>query len=716
MPQPPAFSLDVAAAARYFHLRRWQPRLALKVATEPLPQRVRRLHLAWAQSRLSDGKSLARSTMSILEAALHHSRNRVPTEALTDVLLEIGVELGIQNDIVLNFPEVDLSRSLTAAEAQHVTERLTELQTRIEHDDRVFGLFSQQLCSLLAGLLDVLPDAAFSEEPAPFMVPLHPLLDPYEMASRFIVTFLQHFAPGTPDPIAALPFACTRAKLFENLLSVSGLTFEQYETAPHRIVVPKDCGLAPEQMIQAYLGGTPLVALAEMPVPFAIPRRTLAEHGAIFAPTGHGKTQLLQTLAHSFLQEDDPPGMFVIDSQGDEKGILRKIERLDLFHPEHGRLRDRLVILDPEDVVPPALNFFELGKSRGGYDAQLNDLFQYLFTAIDSDLTAKQGTAVTYLLRLMAKIPNATIDTLKNVMEENVRSLEQSRYWPYIEELDTTTQDFFRGQFFGGQMKDTRPQVARRLYTLLANPLFSRMFSAPENRFDADAALRDRKIVLINTSQRVLGEDSSAVLGRFFVAQIFAAAIRRGTQAERSLSLLLIDEAQEYLDAKTEKLLDQARKFGLGLVMATQRMEKIEPTVKAAIVGNAALKMAGPVAHSDAQSIAHEINCKSDFIRSMRKVDGQFSEFATYVRKITPGAIRIRIPFLTLEHAPRMDDAAYDRMRNANRARVGLTEGAVREPERKPKAGQQQSAPDGAVPENAAAPLRSSKLEDGKPW
>ncbi len=656
---PPTWSLTASDAVRYFGLRSWQPRLVFDGRPEPLADRVERLSAAWSQSRVADADRAVEINRSLFKAAWHRSRKRVPGPKLIDVLLELGLDLALENDNVFDFPEVDLTRSLTAIEAHFITERLIEVQTRLEHDDRIHGIFCDGLVSLYAGLLDALPDAAFEQGTVSFTVPLHALVEPCEIVTRIIITLIQDLVPKTPDAVAALAFAGTRHKIWQNLLDASELTPEQFEKAPHRIVTPRDCGLPPERMIEAYLGGTPLAGFVEIPVPFAIPRETLTEHGAIFAPTGHGKTQLLQTLVHGFLQEEDPPGMFVIDSQGDEKGILRKIERLDIFHPERGRLRDRLVILDPEDIAPPALNFFELGKFKGGYDTQLNELFQYLFTAIDSELTTKQGTAVTYLLRLMAKIPGATIDTLKHVMEENVRSLEQSRYWPCIEQLDTTTQDFFRNQFYSGQMKDTRPQVARRLYTLLADPLFSRMFSAPENRFDADAAMRDRKIVLINTSQRVLGEDSSAVVGRFFVAQIFAAAIRRGTQDDRSLSLLFIDEAQEYLDAKTEKLLDQARKFGLGLVLATQRMEKIAPSVKAAIVGNAALKMAGPVAHSDAQGIAHEINCKFDFIRSMRKVDGQYSEFATYVRNVTPQAIRIRVPFLQLERAPRMDDAAY---------------------------------------------------------
>ena len=45
--------------------------------------------------------------------------------------------------------------------------------------------------------------------------------------------------------------------------------------------------------------------------------------------------------------------MFIIDSHGD---MLRKIERLAIFSTT---LKDRLVIIDPEDPQPPALNFLD---------------------------------------------------------------------------------------------------------------------------------------------------------------------------------------------------------------------------------------------------------------------------------------------------------------------------------------------------------------------
>src|ERR1700674_3248956 len=146
MSRPPTWALAVSDAIRYFNLRPWQPRLSLYGRAEPLPQRVNRLRVAWEKSRLSDGKRAAKFNTAILEAAFHRSKKRVPTEPVLDALLELGIDLALQNDNVFDFPAIDLTRSLTALEAEYVTDQLIEIQTRIEHDTRIHDLFSEGLC------------------------------------------------------------------------------------------------------------------------------------------------------------------------------------------------------------------------------------------------------------------------------------------------------------------------------------------------------------------------------------------------------------------------------------------------------------------------------------------------------------------------------------------------------------------------------------------
>lgn len=681
MVQPPTWALVVSDAVRYFNLRPWQPRLALNGNSEPLPQRVKRLRSAWEHSRLADGERAGKFNVAIFETAFHRSRKRVPPEAIIGALLDLGGELALQNDNVFDFPQVDLTRSLTAVEVEHVTDRLVEVQTRIEHDERIHDLFSEGLCALFTGLLDELPASAFQDDAAPFTVPLYALLDPATLVGRLLGTFLQDLAPDTPDPIAALAFMHTRRQLWQNILDVSHMTLEQLEEAPHKLVGPKDCDLSPPEMVAAYLGGTPLAAFVEMPLPFSLPLETRFEHMHIVGGAGHGKTQTLQHLIATDLATPNPPSLIIIDSHGD---MLAGLERLALFDPTGGRLTERLVIIDPEDVeYPPALNMFDMGSQRLAtytpaqreqVEAATIELYDYIFRALSADLTSKQGVAFAFVARLLLTIPGATIHTLRELMEDQSLSIDKSPFHDAIAQLDATARAFFEAHFFTKAFADTKRQIARRIYDFIRNKTFERMFSSPVNKLDMFEAMNSGAIVLVNTSKALLKSAASALFGRYMIALTLRAAFERVAipPEQRRPAFLIIDEAADYFDANVDALLTQVRKFKLGLVFAHQYLDQLDGGLRASFAANTAIKFAGGVSDKDARALAPDMRCKPDFITGQRKHDAH-STFAAFVRNLTPTALSLSVPFGTLDRSPQMTADAHCLLREKNRGRYAVT-------------------------------------------
>jgi hypothetical protein len=686
MVQPPTWALAASNAMRYFNLRPWQPRLALDGSTEPLPERVKRLREAWQQSRLADGKRAAQFNTAIFEAAFHRSaKKRLPADPVLSTLLDLGIELALQNDNIFDFPAIDLTRSLTALEAQHVTDQLIEVQTRIEHDKRIHDLFSEGLCALYTGLLDQLPPTAFQTGTAPFSIPLYSVVDPATFVAQLLMTFLQDLVPDTPDAIAALPFVHTRQRLWQNLLDVSRMTPEQLETAPHKIVGPKDCDLSPPEMVAAYLGGTPLAAFVETPLPFSIPMETRFEHMHIVGGAGHGKTQTLQHLIATDLASPDPPSLIIIDSHGD---MLAAIERLALFDPTHGRLTKRLVIIDPEDVEhPPALNMFDMGSGRlAGYtpaqreqvEAATIELYDYIFRALSADLTSKQGVAFAFVARLLLTIPGATIHTLRELMEDQSPSIDKSPFHDAIVRLDDTARAFFEAHFFTKAFVDTKRQIARRIYDFIRNKTFERMFSSPVNKLDMFEAMNSGAIVLVNTSKALLKTAASALFGRYMIALALRAAFERVAIPPelRRPAFLIIDEAADYFDANVDALLTQVRKYKLGLVFAHQYLDQLDGALRASFAANTAIKFAGGVSDKDARALAPDMRCKSEFIAAQRKHDDH-TTFAAYVRNLTPTALSLSVPFGALDRQPYMSAPARAALRERNRERYATRPAAV---------------------------------------
>ncbi len=413
---------------------------------------------------------------------------------------------------------------------------------------------------------------------------------------------------------------------------------------PDETFLPEDHEGPPQAMIRDFLGDTPFARLLMTSVPFSIPRETYASHAICIAPPRHGKTQMLGNMIYSFLQEPDPPGLFVLDPHGD---LFAKLQCLAIFDES---LKDRLVVLDP-DTDPPALNFLDFGNTT---QAGIQETFAYLMNSLSSDLSAKQGVVSRYLLKLLQVIPNASLETLRLIVDEKVKSIDKSAFAEHIRQLGALEQGFFANQFYSGRMQETKDAIGWKLYNVLGSDTFRQMFSAPNNSFDAFDAMQKKKVVLVKGARKSLGQEGMEVFLQFIIAQFFSASFRREAipEKDRHLCMLIVDEAHLTFNSQTSNMLTECRKWGLGYFGATQLIEQIPADVKAAIYGATAIKIAGPVAHGDAAALAKEMYCDTEFIRNMKAVDRDHADFAFYVRGLTDRAVKVSVPYGTLENAP----------------------------------------------------------------
>jgi hypothetical protein len=560
--------------------------------------------------------------------------------------------------------EVDLRRFLRAR--QHF----------LAHDDRIGESLSDTLCELFGALIEALPEMPGDGGGPSFTVPLVALVSE---PGKLIGELTSIIATGG-RPETGL-FTTLWHHLYVNQCTASGVTPDADRRKP--LVDADQSDLPPIELAETYLAGTPLLDLFLCPIPFSIPDDIRFEHTHIVAGTGHGKTQTLQHLIVGDLSRppDVTPSLVIIDSQGD---MLEKIMRLDMFDPEHGALADRLVIIDPTDIDhPPALGLFDINLARvRGYDARYREqimngvieLYDYIFGGLlGAEMTQKQNVIFRYLARLMLAIPDATILTLKDVMQDS------TPFIPYFDNIEGSARDFFRHDFNDRQFAETKKQILRRLWGVLENPTFERLFSHPRNKLDMFDALNTGKIVLVNTAKDFLKAERSSILGRFFIALTFQAALERAAlpDHQRRPAFLYIDEAADYFDDTVDSLLSQARKFRLGVVFAHQYLDQLPRALRASIMTNASIKLAGGVSSADAHALAPNMGTSHEFIAGVRK-RRHATDFAAYVRNLTPSAITLSVPFGTLEAAPRMNGATLARVIARNRARYAASPGAPR--------------------------------------
>ncbi|MBO6726100.1 MAG: ATP-binding protein [Rhizobiaceae bacterium] len=497
--------------------------------------------------------------------------------------------------------------------------------------------------------------------------------------------------PATVERLMQLPFAPEldkyaltthlRDRLEYNLIIASGGTPSDRGVRERSPKLPTRAPtMPPKELVTNYLGGTPLSSLFEVAVPIVIPTETRFEHQHIVAGSGHGKTQTIQ---HLILHDLDRvaagrASVIVIDSQAD---LINTIAGMEVFAPG-GALHDRLCLIDPTDVEwPVALNLFDVGQGRlQRYSAldrerltnSILELYDFVLgSLLDAGMTQKQSVIFRYVTRLLINIPGATIHTLRELLEDD----GYDKYAGNIAKLEGSARAFFENEFRGKEFQQTRRQVLRRLYGILENQTFERMFSHPKSKLDIFAEMNAGKVILINTAKDLLKETGTEIFGRFFIAMITQAAQERAVLAKnkRLPTFVYVDEASDYFDRNIGIILSQARKNRVGMVLSHQYLGQLEPKLQEAISANTAIKFAGGVSAKDARALAGDLRTEASMIENQDRLS-----FAAYVKGVTRRAVSIGIQAGLMEDQPRMSVGDQERIRELMRGKHAVHHSEVR--------------------------------------
>ena len=629
---------------------------------------IRELHnsVKYLASRvtLPDPKELASTVIYHVNELLEDGRS-VP-EFMHEAIEE-GTKEVLRLSGLAPVPELDSGRLTHSVDARNTfRSELYDLQKVYQGGETGVDDVFFYLCNCVGHVCERLPTSeGMGDEPNDYDLTVEVmdiLSDPKGLAE--VILFLSFNDDETPSLTAIQDRSLSR------MSSISGKSINDILENPHKAPHPTDDKRAPREVLQTYLSNWPLRQMLYGRVAYRIPAEARFEHMHVLGGTGHGKTQLLQR----FIREDlhdiyfgaryrevgseegpSPKSLVVMDGQGD---LIRNVARREYCSPD-GPLRDHVILIDPTDVdFPLALNMFDLDMDELGrmnpvdremvYNGTI-ELYVYLFGALlEAELTQKQDVLFRYIARLMLAIPEATLETLRDVIENG------EAYQPYIDKLDYSATEFFRTQYFSKEFDETKKQLLRRLWGVLSNSALANMFNAPINKIDLFEEMQRGSVILINTAKDYLKTDGSRIFGRFWVAMLAQAALRRAALSpyQRVDTHVYIDEAHEVIDDKVEEILNQARKYRIGLTLAHQNRKQLSPGARATLASSTSIKMVGGVSEEDARSYAGELRSDAETIMRVKKRKGG-SEFVTYVRNHMDQGMVLNVGFGTLE---RMDE------------------------------------------------------------
>lgn len=162
-------------------------------------------------------------------------------------------------------------------------------------------------------------------------------------------------------------------------------------------------------------------------------------------------------------------------------------------------------------------------------------------------------------------------------------------------------------EHFSHALQSLDPDLAKEFRTELAglsendsaevtawiNAKFQRMRDTPELRaimgtgldaVDVTEVMDQRKLLLIDLAKPTIGDMGAPLLGEMWLVKHWAALSQR--QDTSQPHLLIVDEAPMFASGLLPRLLSEARKFGLGVVLAHQHLEQLTADLREAALAN----------------------------------------------------------------------------------------------------------------------------------
>ncbi len=325
---------------------------------------------------------------------------------------------------------------------------------------------------------------------------------------------------------------------------------------------------------------------------FGLPRFDRSRHMYIIGQTGVGKSGLLELMTISDIYS--PYGFALIDPHGDyAQDTLARIPK--------ERIKD-VVYFNPADMeFPIAFNPMEV-QDKKLKTHTCSELIGVLTRMFDS-----WGPRLEYILRYsilaLLDYPDSTMLDITRILTD---SQFRAKVIKHIE--DPVVKNFWTVEFSSWNSKFASEAVApvlNKVGAFTANPLVRNIIGQKKSSFNIRQIMDENKILIVNLSRGLVGEDNAALLGSLLVTKIQLAAMSRADvpASQRTPFYLYVDEFQNFATDSFATILSEARKYGLNLTVANQYIAQMLPQVKDAIFGNVGSIVAFRTSADDARTM-----------------------------------------------------------------------------------------------------------------
>ena len=331
---------------------------------------------------------------------------------------------------------------------------------------------------------------------------------------------------------------------------------------------------------------------------FGIRQADRLMHTYILGKTGTGKSTLLETMIMQDIWHGR--GCCLLDPHGDlAQRVYAQIPKsrkndciyLDLTNPKQPWRYNPFRRVSEEKRALVASGILNVFKSnwRDAWGPRLEHILRYIIFAL-----LEYPNASFQHLMPMLEDEDFRANVLEHVTQPSVRKFWEMEYMKY---------------------KDgALVPLLNKLGAWSSYAVVRRLLSENKQDFSLRQTMDMSKILIVNLSMGIIGEDAAHLIGSLLTTSLGHAGFSRAniTEEQRVPFHIFCDEFQVFTGSNIGMQLSTLRKFKISFTLAHQYLDQLTPSIRESVVGNVGTSIFFRVGGKDAPFIARELYPKFD--------------------------------------------------------------------------------------------------------
>lgn len=314
---------------------------------------------------------------------------------------------------------------------------------------------------------------------------------------------------------------------------------------------------------------------------FGIRAKDRFRHMYIIGKSGTGKTTLMENLIVQDIYNGN--GVAFIDPHGESA------EKLLKYIPS-SRINDVIYFNPSDSEFPIAFNPLEVGDNATASERSLiADGIMTVFKKIWPDaFSGRMEYILNNTMLALLENPDPTLLGINRMLTD-----KEYRKKVIAGVTDPTVRNAWDElmKWDDKRWSEAIGALVNKVGQFTTNPVIRNIVGQPKSTFSFRQVMDEKKILIMNMSKGLIGDQSATLLGAMLITKIYLAGMSRANMTQEQLLAapplyFYVDEFQNFANDSFANILSEARKYKLALTVANQYIAQMEETIRDAVFGN----------------------------------------------------------------------------------------------------------------------------------